>query len=164
MLPHLSALLLVAVAGIASSSAAQTPAQSDPKRVQTMPAWTQKVKLPLPDDRTFVSDGGLVLDVEVAKPAVRPSESMPADMGKAVAGYLSGYYPTEFGLSDLREGPSPAVFVGPQGFAVSRNHVTFLTRYVPRVRLHMKGDGYPVLLVLDKRKIGLLLPTVLMSR
>jgi hypothetical protein len=164
MMLRLSALLLVAVAGMASSAAAQAPSHSDPRRVQTMPAWSHKVKLPLPDDRTFVSDGGLVLDVEVAKPAVRPSESMPAEMGKAVAGYLSGYYPTEIGLSDLREGPTPAVFVGPQGFAVSRNHVTFLTRYVPRVRLRVKGDGHPVLLVLDQRKIGLLLPTVLVSR
>ncbi len=161
---RLSALLLFALGGMASSSAAQAPSQSDPKLVQTMPAWTHKVKLPLPDDRTFVSDGGLVLDVEVAKPAVRPSETMPADMGKAIAGYLSGYYPTELGLSDLREGPTPAVFVGPQGFVVSRNHMTFLTRYVPRVRLHVKGEGYPVLLVLDQRKIGLLLPTVLVSR
>jgi hypothetical protein len=129
-----------------------------------VPAWTHKLKLPAPDGRTFVSDGGLVLDVEVARPAVRPSQSMPADMGTAIAGYLSGYYPTEIGLSDLREGRTPAVFVGPQGFAVSRNYVTFLTRYAPRVRLRVKGEGYPVLLVLDQRHIGLLLPTVLVSR
>jgi hypothetical protein len=159
---RLPVLLTVALAAMtASSPAAQS---SDPRLVQTVPAWTQKVKLPPPDGRTFVSDGGLVLDVEVAKPAVRPSESMPADMGTAVAGYLAGYYPTEFGLSDLRDGPSPAVVVGPHGFAVSRNYVTFLTRYAPRVRLRLKGDGHPVLLVLDQRNIGLLLPTVLVSR
>ena len=105
-----------------------------------------------------------MLDVAVAKPAVRPSESMPADMGTAVAGYLSGYYPTEFGLSDLKDGPAAAVVVGPQGFAVSRNYITFLTRYAPRVRLRTKGPGYPVLLVLDQRHIGLLLPTVLSTR
>ena len=161
---RLPAVLIVALAAVATTAAAQAPPPSDPKLVQTVPVWTHKVKLPPPDGRTFVSDGGLVLDVEVAKPAVRPSESMPADMGTAVAGYLSGYYPTEFGLSDLRDGPSPAVIVGPQGFAVSRNYVTFLTRYAPRVRLRLKGDGHPVLLVLDQRNIGLLLPTVLMSR
>jgi len=164
MMLRLPALLFVAFAAVAAPSAAQGPASSDPRLVQTVPAWTQKVKLPPPDGRTFVSDGGLVLDVDVAKPAVRPSQSMPADMGTAVAGYLAGYYPTEFGLSDLRDGPSPAVVVGPQGFAVSRNYVTFLTRYAPRVRLRLKGDGYPVLLVLDQRNIGLLLPTVLVSR
>lgn len=159
-----SALLLVALATVAAPAAAQPPPRSDPRLVQTVPAWTHTVKLPPPDGRTFVSDGGLVLDIEVAKPAVRPSQSMPADMGTAVAGYLSGYYPTEFGLADLRDGPSPAVVVGPQGFAVSRNYVTFLTRYAPRVRLRLKGDGYPVLLVLDRRHIGLLLPTVLVTR
>lgn len=137
---------------------------SDPKLVQTVPAWTHKVKLPPPDNRIFVSDGGLVLDVGFAKPAVRPSQDMPADMGTAVAGYLSGYYPTEFGLSDLKEGATAAVFVGPQGFALSRNYVTFLTRYAPRVRLRTKGAGYPVLLVQDRRNIGLLLPTILVSR
>jgi hypothetical protein len=156
--------LIVALAAAVSASAPPAPPQSDPRLVQTVPAWTHKVKLPPPDGRTFVSDGGLVLDVEVAKPAMRPSQSMPADMGTAVAGYLSGYYPTEFGLSDLRDGPSPAVVVGPQGFALSRNYVTFLTRYAPRVRLRTKGAGYPVLLVQDQRNIGLLLPTILVSR
>ncbi len=162
---RLPLVCLVALLAIASAAAAQAPPpMSDPKLVQTVPAWTQKVKLPPPDGRTFVSDGGLVLDVGFAKPAVRPSQDMPADMGTAVAGYLSGYYPTEFGLADLREGPSAAVFVGPQGFALSRNYVTFLTRYAPRVRLRTKGAGYPVLLVQDQRNIGLLLPTILVSR
>jgi hypothetical protein len=161
---RLSALMLLAVAAITPSPSAQAPPASDPRIVQTVPAWTHKVKLPPPDGRTFVSDGGLVIDVEVAKPAMRPSQNMAADMGTAVAGYLSGYYPTEFGLGDLREGESRNVFVGPQGFAVSRNYVTFLTRYAPRVRLRTKGQGYPVLLVRDGRNIGLLLPTVLVSR
>jgi hypothetical protein len=162
--PRLSAaLVLVLVAGT-PLPAAQAPPASDPRLVQTVPAWTHKVKLPPPDGRTFMSDGGLVLDVEIAKPAMRPSQSMPADLGTAVAGYLSGYYPTEFGLTDLREGQTAAIFVGPQGFALSRNYVTFLTRYAPRVRLRTKGVGYPVLLVLDQRNIGLLLPTVLMAR
>jgi len=160
----LPAVLILVLVTSASSAAVQTPPQSDPKLVQTVPAWTHKVKLPAPDGRTFVSDGGLVLDVEIAKPAMRPSQTMPADMGTAVAGYLSGYYPTEFGLSDLHEGQTSAVFVGPQGFSVSRNYVTFLTRYAPRVRLRTKGVGYPVLLVLDQRNVGLLLPTVLMAR
>jgi hypothetical protein len=159
------ALAILALAGSASSSVAQAPPpMSDPKLVQTVPAWTQKVKLPPPDGRTFVTDGGLVIDMGIAKPAMRPSQDMPADMGTAVAGYLSGYYPTEFGLADLRDGPSPAVVVGPEGFAVSRNYVTFLTRYAPRVRLRTKGKGYPVLLVLDQRNVGLLLPTVLSAR
>jgi hypothetical protein len=158
------AALLVALVSVPPPSAAQAPPASDPKLVQTVPAWTHKVTLPAPDGRTFVSDGGLVLDVQIAKPALRPPQSMPADMGTAVAGYLSGYYPTEFGLADLREGRTANVFVGPQGFAVSRNYVTFLTRYAPRVRLRTKGVGYPVLLVLDQRNIGLLLPTVLMAR
>ncbi len=161
---RLPALLLAAVATMASSTAVHALPPSDPRLVQTVPAWIDKVKLPPPDGRTFISDGGLILDVDVAKPAVRPSQSMAADMGKAVAGYLSDHYPTEFGLSDLKEGPSPAVFIGPQGFAVSRNYVTFLTRYAPRVRLRTKGAGAPVLLVLDQRHIGLLLPTVLATR
>jgi hypothetical protein len=161
---RLAALVIVILASSASPAAAQSPPTSDPKLVQTVPAWTHKVKLPPPDNRIFVSDGGLVLDIGFAKPAMRPSQDMPADMGTAVAGYLSGYYPTEFGLSDLKEGQSAAVFVGPQGFALSRNYVTFLTRYAPRVRLRTKGAGYPVLLVQDQRNIGLLLPTILVSR
>jgi hypothetical protein len=159
-----TALLFIVIAGCASVITAHARPESDPKLVQTVPAWTDKVKLPPPDGRTFISDGGLILDVEIAKPAMRPSQTMAAEMGKAVAGYLADFYPTEFGLSDLKEGPSPAVFVGPQGVAVSRNYVTFLTRYAPRVRLRTKGAGHPLLLVLDQRHIGLLLPTVLATR
>jgi len=162
---RLPALILAALVAVTSVASAQAPPpMSDPKLVQTVPAWTQKVKLPPPDNRIFVSDGGIVIDVGIAKPAMRPSQDMPVDMGTAVAGYLSGYYPTEFGLSDLKEGPTAAVFVGPQGFALSRNYVTFLTRYAPRVRLHTKGAGYPVLLVQDGRNVGLLLPTILVTR
>ena len=162
---RLPALILAALVAVTSVASAQAPPpMSDPKLVQTVPAWTQKVKLPPPDNRIFVSDGGIVIDVGIAKPAMRPSQDMPVDMGTAVAGYLSGYYPTEFGLSDLKEGPTAAVFVGPQGFALSRNYVTFLTRYAPRVRLHTKGSGYPVLLVQDGRNVGLLLPTILVTR
>ncbi len=159
-------LLLAAAAALAwlSAAAAQAPPPADPRLVQTVPAWTHSVKLPPPDGRTFVSDGGLVLDIGFAKPAVRPSQAMPADMATAIAGYLSGYYPTELGLADLREGPAKNVFLGPPGLALSRNYVTFLTRYAPRVRLRTKGEGYPVLLVLDGRTIGLLLPTVLVAR
>jgi hypothetical protein len=164
MLLRAAALLIAALTVIPLPSAARTAPQSDPRLVQTVPAWTHSLKLPPPDGRTFVSDGGLVLDLQIAKPAVRPSQTMATDMSTAIAGYLSGYYPTEFGLSDLRDGPSQAVVVGPEGFAVSRNYVTFLTRYAPRVRLRTKGTGYPVLLVLDGRNVGLLLPTVLASR
>ena len=132
--------------------------------MQTVPAWTHKVKLPPPDGRTFVSDGGLVLDVEVAKPAVRPSRIDAGRHGHGGRRLPVGLLPDRVRPVGLAEGPSPAVFVGPQGFAVSRNYVTFLTRYAPRVRLRTKGAGYPVLLVLDQRNIGLLLPTVLVTR
>ena len=160
-MPRLLAAVVVALLALAPVAAAQS---SDPRLVQTVPAWTHAMKLPPPDGRTFVSDGGLVLDIGIAKPAVRPSQTMAKDMSTAVAGYLSGYYPTEFGLADLKDGPSPAVVVGPEGFAVSRNYVTFLTRYAPRVRLRTKGQGYHVLLVLDQRNVGLLLPTILSAR
>src|SRR5690242_16858535 len=100
-------LLPIAVAAILASAAA--PVQL----MATVPVWTQTVKLPPPDGRTLVTDGRLALEIAVAKPAVRPSASLPPDAAKAFASYLAASYPTEFGLEDLHEGKTQTLFIGP---------------------------------------------------
>jgi hypothetical protein len=135
--------------------------QSNPQLVATVPVWTHTLKLPPPDGRTFVTDGRLVLDVQVGKPAMRPSASLPPDTAKALASYLAASYPTEFGLDDLHEGKTPATFVGPGGMVLSTHYVLFLRRNAARIRLHAKGPDDPVIITLDNRPVGLLMPMVL---
>ena len=118
-------------------------------------------QLPPPDGRTFVTDGRLVLDVQVGKPAVRPSASLSPDTAKALASYLAASYPSEFGLDDLHEGKTAQTFVGPGGMVLSTHYVLFLRRNLARIRLHAKGPDDPVIITLDNRPVGLLMPMVL---
>lgn len=145
-------LLPIAVAAILASAAA--PVQL----MATVPVWTQTVKLPPPDGRTLVTDGRLALEIAVAKPAVRPSASLPPDAAKAFASYLAASYPTEFGLEDLHEGKTQTLFIGPGNLGLSTHYVLFLRRNLPKIRFRAKGSSDPVILVLDGRTVGLVMP------
>jgi hypothetical protein len=147
----LPALLLAAAAAV---SAAQTFNPNAP----TVPAWTHSIKLPAPDNRTLVTDGRLALEVGVAKPAVRPSTLMPPAAASAFANYLRSSYPTEIGLGDLRASETGNTFGGPNGIVMSSNYVTFLRRNAPRARLRVRAPSDPVIIVLDDRPVGLLMP------
>jgi hypothetical protein len=150
--------LATLIVGVVAVAAAQAPAAPNPDLVQTVPAWSHSIKMP--DNRTFVTDGGLVVDVEVGRPALRPSQQLPPDMAKAFANYLAAAasYPTEIGLGELRAGDHRNTFVAPDGTVVNANYVVFLRRNAPRVRLHLKGASDPVILSLDQRPVGLLMP------
>ena len=147
-------LLLAIVAALASAPPAT-------QLMATVPVWTHTVKLPAPDGRTLVTDGRLTLDVAVAKPAVRPSASLPPDTAKAFASYLAASYPTEFGLDDLHEVKSQPLFAGPGDLALTTHHVLFLRRNLPRIRFRSKSPNDPVILVLDGRPVGLVMPLVM---
>jgi hypothetical protein len=150
-------LLPVLVAAALASAPAPSPVQV----IATVPVWTQTVKLPPPDGRTLVTDGRLALDVAVAKPAVRPSASLPPDAAKAFASYLAASYPTEFGLDDLREGKTQTLFVGPGDLGLATHYVLFLRRNLPKIRFRSKGANDPVIIVLDGRPVGLVMPMVM---
>ena len=145
-------LLPIVVAAVLASAA--SPAQL----MATVPVWTQTVKLPPPDGRTLVTDGRLALEIAVAKPAVRPSASLPADAAKAFASYLAASYPSEFGLDDLHEGKTQTLFIGPGNLGLSTHYVLFLRRNLPKIRFRSKGPSDPVILVLDGRSVGLVMP------
>lgn len=149
--------MLVPVIVAAVLASAPSPAQA----MATVPVWTHTVKLPAPDGRTLVTDGGLTLDIAVAKPAVRPSATLTADMAKAFASYLAASYPTEFGLDDLHLAKSQTLFVGPGDLALSTHHVLFLRRNLPKVRFRAKGPNDPVIIALDGRAVGLVMPNVM---
>jgi hypothetical protein len=143
------------VAGVAITPARQ--GRFNPN-APTVPTWTHTVKLPAPDGRVFVTDGRLTVDLKVGKPAIRPSAVMAADTTRAIANYLQAPYPTEFGLDELKASESGNTFSGPGGVVVSSYYVAFLRREAPRVRLRARGQYDPLLIVLDGRPVGLLMP------
>jgi hypothetical protein len=124
----------------------------------TVPSWTHTVKLPAPDGRVFVTDGRLTVDLKVAKPAIRPSAVLAPDATRAIANYLVAPFPTELGLDELKASENGNAFFGPAGVALSSYYVAFLRREAPRVRLRVRGQYDPVLIVLDGRPVGLLMP------
>jgi hypothetical protein len=150
-------LLTVALIAVVATFTSAAQGRFNPN-APTVPVWTHTVKLPPPDGRVFVTDGRLTVDIKVGKPAIRPSTVMAADTTRAIANYLLAPYPTEFGLADLKASESGNTFSGPAGVVLSTYYVAFLRREAPRVRLRVRGQYDPLLIVLDGRPVGLLMP------
>ena len=79
----------------------------------------------MPDGRTFVPDGGMSIDAELAKPAAMP-EKLPPETGKTIVKHLASPYDREATLGDLRPGARPNTFVTPDGVILNGNYVTLL--------------------------------------
>ncbi len=138
------------------------PATSSPATVAP-PAWNRVVKLA--DGRTFVTDGGLVIDAAVAKPATLPTIVVAADSvgARTIAGYFTAPHQLEFGLSDLRPGSMSNTFVAPGGIGLNGNYVRFLRNALPTgaTRLHGNGPRDPVVVTANGESVAVLMPIVL---
>lgn len=119
--------------------------------------WQKQVRLH--DGRTFVSDGRFALDAALAKPAAPPSTVLPEATAKIIEGYLTAELPDEFGLSQLTD-RSGHKYTAPSGVVLNPIYVDYLRRALPasRLRFRMKGDMEPVVIVLDGKAVGLLMP------
>jgi hypothetical protein len=144
---------VLAVASLASGQPVRPPGSAT---VLSEPAWSRTVHLA--DGRVFVTDGGLALDVVVAKPKAMPPDIRGAQAAKALAGHLALVNPTDVGLSDLRPGAKQNEFVAPNGTTLNGNYVRFLRRAAPGARLRLKGLLDPVVVVLDGKVIGVFMP------
>jgi hypothetical protein len=124
----------------------------------TVPEWSHTVRLPEPDGRTLVTDGRLTIDVQLGKPAVRPSAKLAPDATGTIRNFLAASYPTEFGFDDMKPTADGHSFTGPSDVALSGYYVAFLRKNAPRIRLRMRSSTEPLLIVLDGRPVGLLMP------
>jgi hypothetical protein len=113
----------------------------------------------MPDGRTFVTDGGLAIDAAIARPAVLPSTVLAPQSATLLVKYLEAAYEHEIRLSDLRPGALKNTFVTPSGVVLNGNYVDFLQRTGSSsgVRLRIKGDFDPIVIVLDGKPIGVLM-------
>ena len=115
----------------------------------------QRVVL-MPDGRAFVTDGGMAIDVAVAKPPRLPEATQP---GAVFARLLTHPYTGEIGLRDLTSGPRTNTFATPSGVLLNGNYVTFLRGVLPgRARLRVNGEMDPIVVVLDGNAIAVVMP------
>jgi hypothetical protein len=155
-------LLALLVAGLwaVSPVIAQQPSrpQLSSPAVKAPPAWWRL--LPMPDGRTFVTDGGLSVDAALAGQAGLPSEILPPETGARLAGLLAGRFEHESKMGDLRPGTASNTFTTPDGVLLNGNYVTFLRQAGPaaRMRLRTLGKTDPVVVVVGDRPVAVMMP------
>jgi hypothetical protein len=150
----IAALVLVTlVPALAQQS--KPPLPSSPA-VEEPPAWNRSV--PMPDGTTWVSDGGLLIDAQIAKPAIPPSIALTIENGKILARNFEAKPLREVGLADLRAGSTANTFVTADGISLNGNYVQFLRRAAPAVRLRLREARDPIVLILRDRPVGLMMP------
>ena len=119
------------------------------------PKWQGIVRMS--DGRTFVTDGGLAVDVALAKPSKLPERVVS---GKVLETYLAAAKPDEFGFADLRVAVSGRTYTTPKGIPLNATYINYLRRIlpVPTVRFRMSGEQDPVLVVASGKTVGVLMP------
>ncbi len=156
------AVLALGLAAIAGGAAAQPAPRPRPPisspAVVAPPTWWRA--LPMPDGRTFVTDGGMSIDVAVAKPAALPTEVLPPASGKTIAGLLEAPHTAEHGLGDLRPGTAANTFITPDGVVLNGNYITLLRQAMApaRTRLRTRGKTDAVVVVSDGRAVAVMMP------
>lgn len=153
---HLTTAATAAAAVIAAQVLlAQVPLKPTPPGTPGDPAWQGILRLS--DGRTFVTDGGLALDVALAKPATLPDRVLAA---KVLEGYLNAAHKDEYGLSELSAAASGKTYTSPNGIALNATYIDFLRRALPpaSVRLRMSGGLQPIVILANDRAVGVLMP------
>ena len=77
-----------------------------------------------------------------------------------VEGYLTASLPDQIDLSELKHDAESRKYVGPGGLLLNAVYVDYLRRMTPRtqLRFRMKSDPEPVVILLDNKPVGLLMP------
>ena len=109
------------------------------------------------DGRTFVTDGGLVIDAALAKPATRPDRELPPNV---LEGYFNAAHKEEYGFSDFKPAASRKTYTAPNGIALNATYVDFLRRTLPiaSARFRMREGLQPIVIVVDGKAVGALMP------
>ena len=109
------------------------------------------------DGRTFITDGGLAIDVALAKPAKLPERELS---GKVLEKYLSAAHPDEYGFGDLTAAASGKTYTTPKGIPLNATYIDYLRRILPArgVRFRMSGELQPVVIFANGQTVGVLMP------
>jgi hypothetical protein len=83
-----------------------------------------------------------------------------AESAKIVEGHLSARWPDEFGLAQLTPRDGSRTYAAPSGVVLNATYIDFLRRALPpaQIRLRMKGDYEPVVILAGGTPIGIVMP------
>jgi hypothetical protein len=153
---HISSSAIVAVVVMSAQVLlAQTRIKPTAPGSSGDPAWQGVVRLA--DGRTFVTDGGLAIDVAFAKPSQLPTRELPP---KVLDQYLNASHKDEYAFSDLSAALSGRTYTAPNGIPLNATYINFLRRTLPArsVRFRMNGGMQPVVIVASGTAVGVLMP------
>jgi hypothetical protein len=139
---------------------AQQPPRMQPSSPADLgpPAWTRAVQMP--DGRTFVTDGGMMVDAGVARPAEMPKTVVPVTNGEVLARNFTAPHQREIALGDLRPGTLNNTFETPDGIALNGNYVRFLGSVLSagRTRLRTREPRDPVTVWAGDQPVAIVMP------
>jgi hypothetical protein len=122
------------------------------------PQWNHL--LTLPDGRTMVTDGGIMLDAAIAKPASPPSTVLPAEIGKRYADIMASKYPEEVALSGLSL--RDRAYMTSSGIGINPNYIDYLKRTVAgAIRFRVNGSLDPIVILVNDTPVGVVMPLML---
>ena len=148
-------MAIVTVAVISSQVLLAQPMKPTAPGTAGDPIW--QGTLHADDGRTFVTDGGLVIDAAFAKPAKLPERTIPP---KVLQDYLSTPHKDEYGFSDLVAAPSGKTYAAPNGIALNATYINFLRRTLSgsSVRFRMSGGLQPIVVLANGVAVAVLMP------
>jgi hypothetical protein len=117
--------------------------------------WNRMFRIP--DGRLFVTDGGFMLDAELAKPRVLPGTEMPASTGELMDRHMAAERLIEIELDDLKHGTQKQTYEAPNGLPFAAKYVEFLREAVPDASLRVGNDLEPVVIMADGKPVGLVM-------
>jgi hypothetical protein len=119
------------------------------------PAWQAVVRLS--DGRTLVTDGGIAIEAMLAKLAKLPEKEFP---GKVIENYFGLPLKDEYRLNDLTPPANGRTYSTPSGIPLNATYLDYLRRILPAasVRLRMGGELQPVVILVDGKAVGVMMP------
>lgn len=137
-----------------TTSAGQTRMKPAEPGTKGDPVWQGTLRAP--DGRTFVTDGGLVIEAAFAKPTTLPSRQLPP---KVLQDYFSLPHTVEYGFGDFTRAATGKTYTTPNGIAVNATYVDFLRRVLPRAaRVRVGTASQPVLVFQDGKPVAAFMP------
>lgn len=118
------------------------------------PVWQGILRLP--DGRTFVTDGGLVIDAAIARPASLPGREFPP---KLLQSFFGAPHEHEYGFEDFHAAATGKTYTTPEGVGLNATYVDFLRRVLPRsARFRLGGATGPIVVTVDGNAVGAFMP------
>jgi hypothetical protein len=156
------AFIACAVLISASAAAEQRPPTSQPNQPTRKPALGSRdvqcwAHCDLDDGRRFITDGGLLIEARYFPKVAVPERAVP---GKNAERLLQSKTEREFGLDDLSKSGPDGHYRAPDSVMLNRKYIELLrdSSLAKTLRFRAKGNDDPVLLLDEKKVVGVVMP------